>query len=242
MWALPYACLFGCVGSFGLGLFSVFSVYYNYRKIVARIIVEGSDSPLLLSFWQVSPHNSIYFPRTSHIVQFMAHSIYLYGFFSYLFITLLFIILSTWFYSLIWTFIKEHPLWLPFLVVPTAIKLLYLPRLAYRPTGEIRNKVYFAFWDFVQATLGIGQGLIRGLIRYAMGIGLMLAFAYRSHKSVYTFKLQSYDALYTSFCGLVVLHCLRLGLEPNTDASSLSAEMSDSRPISSSSNNTIQAH
>lgn len=208
---------------------------------MVAIIAEGSDSPLLPCYWQVSPHNALFFPCTSHSVQFMAHSIYFYALLSYILITLFFVLLSAWFYRLIYAFIREHPLWLPFFIVPMAIKLLYLPRLAYHPTGEIRNKAYFAFWDFIQATLGIGQGLIRGLTRYLMGIGLMIGFSYRSHRSVYTTKLQGYDALYTGFCGLVVLHCLRLGIEPNTDASSTQAEMSDSRPISGSSNPSIQA-
>ena len=217
----------------------MFSLYYNYRKTLVEIITEGSNSPALHCYWQVSAHESLFFPCTPHPVQFMAHVIYFYALLCYLLITLFFALLSTWFYRLIYVFIKEHPLWLPFFIVPTAVKLLYLPRLAYRPTGEIRNKAYFAFWDFVQATLGIGQGLVRGLIRYLMGFGLMLAFFYRSHRSVYSVKLQGYDALYTGFCGLVVLHCLRLGIEPNPDTSSTQAEMTTSQPLSS--NPSVQA-
>ena len=242
LWALPYACVMGCVGGLVLSLFSVFSLYYNYRKTILRVIEEGPDSAFLLSIWSVSSHHSLFFPRTLHPVQFMTHIIYFYALFSYILIIFLFILLSSWFYTLIYTFLKDHPFWLPLFLIPTAIKLLYLPRLAYRPTGEIRHKVYFAFWDFLQATFGIGLGLIRGLVRYLLGFGLMVAFAYRSHRSVYSEKMRDYDALYTSFCGLVVLHCLRLGIEPkNRDSWSQKAEFGESRQVSGRSNTTIQA-
>jgi hypothetical protein len=164
----------------------------------------------------------MFFIGTCYSVQFVANSVYLYVMLLYFSATLAFFMYSEWVYQAIWAFLVMRPVWIPLMALPFLIKWFYFPRLVDASSNRIRNHEYFAFWDLIQSVYGIVMALMRALARLIVGISLLIGFGYRSDRSVFPAGWEGLDSLYTTFCGMVVIHCLDLGIRPEPDTDVLS--------------------
>jgi hypothetical protein len=207
---LPYALLTGGLIATAVCFASICSLYRNYRRIIAHVLRKEGRCKWLAKAWTVGTHNGMFL-----IVQFVANCVYLYFLLAYSIATISFFLYSSWFYEAIWVYLKLRPIWFPLFFLAFLGKWLYLPRLIQRETNRIRNSDYFNFWSLVYSLLGVLMALGRSTWRFIAGMGFMLGFGYRADVSVFPAGLEGYDSLYTSFCGMVVIHCLEAGVTPH---------------------------
>lgn len=207
---LPYALLTGNAVAVLVCLGAMWSLYHNYRLKMAHIVRKQGKCKWLRKAWTVGTHNGMFF-----IVQFVANCFYLYIILLYTVTTVAFFLYSAWFYEGIWEYIEVRPIWIPLLVLCFIGKWVYLPRLVERETNRIRNEDYYNFWTLIYSIFGILMAVIRGSGRMIAGVIYILWFGYRSDVSVFPIGLESYDSLYTAYCGMVIIHCLEAGISPD---------------------------
>lgn len=206
---LPYALLTGALVATTVCLASICSLYRNYRRIMMHVLRKQGHCKWLGKAWKVGTHNGMFLN-----VQFVANSVYLYLLLTYFLATVTFFLYSSWFYIVIWDYLKLRPIWFPLAFLAFLGKWLYLPRLMQADTNRIRNQDYFNFWSLVYSLFGVLMALLRSSWRFIAGVGFMLGFGYRADVSVFPEGMEGLDSLYTAFCGMVVIHCLEAGVTP----------------------------
>ncbi|OMJ76896.1 hypothetical protein SteCoe_23633 [Stentor coeruleus] len=192
-----------------LAIFSIFNMFYMFKKIWLILKSEGEQSSSLERIWKFKAHNSIFF-----CAQFIVNTVFLEIIFG-------FSVFSTAYcFSLydvrigIWDYIKnrEAAFWIT--LIPLFFGASYF-RVLTDKNNYIKNKVYFCFWDFWFFIAGTVASAIKGLFRFMIAIISVMVLGYRVEESIVGAPLDRFDTLFNGFYGSIILHCLREDLIPS---------------------------
>lgn len=92
--------------------------------------------------------------------------------------------------------------------------MFYLKYIIVSPQNYFKNKRWAAFLDSYYFLIGLVANVLTGSLRYLLSSMLYYLLGYRVYVSTYPKPMHKLDSLYKSFYATLILHCLRLGLEP----------------------------
>ncbi|CAG9326421.1 unnamed protein product [Blepharisma stoltei] len=206
-----YPCI---IISFSIGhsfvIYSILLMLYKYKRFML-IIIENNDRDFLRQIWKFSSHSAMFF-----IPQFVVNTLFLQFFYSFFVFFMLFLALLFVMFIDLRGYLASQSVWFWIGFTPLILGIFYFPRLVEK-NKKVKNKLYLSFWDGWNFFIGFLGAFVKGLTRYILGSLFAFFMGFKAHRSVIPYPFDSYDALYVSFYGCIVLHCTSLGILPSEE-------------------------
>ncbi|CAG9326423.1 unnamed protein product [Blepharisma stoltei] len=206
-------------------IYSILLMLYKYKRFM-MIIIEDNDRAFLRQIWKFSSHSAMFF-----IPQFVVNTLFLQVIYSFFVFFIFFLIVLFAVLIDLRSYLASQSPWFWIGFIPLILGIFYFPRLVEK-NNKIKNKLYLSFWDGWNFFIGFVGAFVKGLTRYILGSLFAFFVGFKAHRSVMPYPFDSYDALYNSFYGCIVLHCVSLGILPSEEElHGIDESLDSSRPF-----------